>query len=112
MVLLACATTARRVPVRPAARDDKGVSFLPFASSRVERFSDQEGRPCPAFGGRVRNNVLGWESGNEDDPACTHGGKVDVDWFGFSAVEDNEVNRIFGIRPKPEAPAAQGLTAH
>jgi hypothetical protein len=232
MVLLACATTARRVPVRPAARDDKGVSFLPFASSRVERFSDQEGRPCPAFGGRVRNNVLGWESGNEDDPACTHDslsegtragllemhwrselpedgsydlitlgysvgawgrvltrgsyygdyyarasvvieassphcvatwssdlaiakvsgredrgaafsgwleipdiaiagckahepievrlrlvgdvnrGKVDVDWFGFSAVEDNEVNRIFGIRPKPEAPAAQGLTAH
>jgi len=61
MVLLACATTARRVPVRLAARDDKGVSFLPFASSRVERFSDQEGRPCPAVGGRVRNNVLGWE---------------------------------------------------
>ena len=39
-------------------------------------------------------------------------GKVDVDWFGFSALEDDEVNRIFGIRPKPDAPAARGLTAH
>jgi len=230
MVLLACAT-ARRVPIRPAARDDRGVSFLPFASSRVERFSDQEGQPCPAFEGRVRNNLLGWESGDPDDPACTHDtlhegiragvlemrwrselpqdgsydlvtlgysvgawgrvtsrgsyygdyyarasvvveasspscaarwssdlalaqvtglqdrvaafsgwleipdigiagckahepievklrlvgdvnrGKVDVDWFGFSALEDDEVNRIFGIRPRPDAPAARGLTA-
>jgi len=231
LVLLACATP-RRVPIRPAARDDRGVSFLPFASSRVERFSGQEGRPCPELAGRVRNNLLGWESGNPDDPACTHDtlhegtragllemrwrselpqdgsydlvtlgysvgawgrvtsrgsyygdyyarasvvveasspscaarwssdlalaqvtglqdriaafsgwleipeigisgckahepievklrlvgdvnrGKVDVDWFGFSALEDDEVNRIFGIRPKPDAPAARGLTAH
>ena len=71
LVLLACGTP-RRVPIRPAARDDRGVSFLPFASSRVERFSDQEGRPCPELAGRVRNNLLGWESGNPDDPACTH----------------------------------------
>ncbi len=232
MVLLACATSARRVPIRPVARDERGVSFLPFASSRVERFSDQEGRPCPEVVGRVRNNLIGWESENPDDPACTHDtmfegtrpgllemrwrselpqdgsydlvtlgysvgawgrvttrgsyygdyyarasvvveasspscaakwsselalaqvngwwhriaafsgwleipdigisgckahepievrlrlvgdvnrGKVDVDWFGFSAIQDDEVNRIFGIRPKPDVPAAPGVTAH
>jgi hypothetical protein len=39
-------------------------------------------------------------------------GKVDVDWFGFSAIQDDEVNRIFGIRPKPDVPAAPGVTAH
>jgi hypothetical protein len=28
---------------------------------------------------------------------------VDVDWFGFSAVNDSEVNHIFGLRPRPGA---------
>jgi hypothetical protein len=37
---------------------------------------------------------------------------VDVEWFGFSALEDDEVNRIFGIRPKPGVPTARGMTAH
>jgi len=26
-------------------------------------------------------------------------GRIDVDWFGFSAIADEEVNRIFGVRP-------------
>jgi hypothetical protein len=136
----------------------------------VERFSDGEGRPCPRFAGHVRDNLLGWEAQNPDDPACTHDtlyeglragtlemhwsatlpadgsydlvalgysvgawgrvlsrgsyygdywtraqvvievrlrlvgeanrGKIDVDWFGFSALSDDEVHRIFGVRPR------------
>jgi hypothetical protein len=31
-------------------------------------------------------------------------GRVDVDWFGFSAVSDGEVDHIFGLRPRPGAP--------
>lgn len=70
--MLSCAPRPRRALVRPAARDERGVTFLPFASSSVERFSDAEGRPCAKFAGHVRDNLLGWEGPSADDPACTH----------------------------------------
>lgn len=31
-------------------------------------------------------------------------GSINVDWFGFSARNDDDVNRIFALRPKPEPP--------
>lgn len=30
-------------------------------------------------------------------------GRVDVDWFGFSAINDDDVSRIFGLRLRPKA---------
>jgi len=33
----------------------------------------------------------------------TNRGRVDVDWFGFSAGGDEDVNRIFALRPRPKA---------
>ena len=228
-LLLSC-LPPRRVPIRPRARDDRGVTFLAFTSSTVERFSDAEGKPCPRFEGRVRDNLLGWQADTED-PVCTHDtlyeglnpgalemhwrstlpadgshevislgysvgalgrvvsrgsyygdywaqarvvievrsphcaaswskdlalakvagpdwrvaefsgyvelpdlllhgckaqdpldvrlrlvgesnrGKIEVDWFGFSAAADDEVNRIFGVRPKPEGTAGPPAAA-
>ncbi|MGZ6124082.1 MAG: hypothetical protein ACXWLR_03925 [Myxococcales bacterium] len=67
-----CAPRPRRVAVRPAVRDERGVTFLPFASSSVERFSDADGQPCATFAGHVYDNLLGWEARNADDAACTH----------------------------------------
>ena len=72
VALAACTQRPRRVRVRPAERDQRGVLPLPFASSTVERFSDPDGKPCPKFAGRVHDNLLGWEASTADDPACTH----------------------------------------
>jgi hypothetical protein len=230
-LLAACAQRTPRIQVRPASRDDRNVAFLSFASSQVERFSDPEGRSCRRFDGRVRENLLGWQSTSADDAACTHDtyseglppgvlemhwrsqiaedgtydlvtlgysvgawgrvvgrgahygdswsrarlvvearsahceaswslelalakvsgpqtrqadfsgwveipellmkgckahepvdvwlrllgeanrGRIDVDWFGFSALADDEVNRIFGLRPRAE-PAARSPSSH
>jgi hypothetical protein len=221
---LACALTPRRVQVRPATRDERGVSPLPYASSAAERFVAPDGAPCGGYGGHVKDNLIGWEAPNPDDSACSHDtlydglkpavlelrwhaevpadgsydlvvlgysvgawgrvvsrgshygdyfaraevvvdassahctaswakqlalaqvtgpadrqanfsgyvelpdlvvsncrahepldvrvrlvgeanrGRVDVDWFGFSAVNDAEVNHIFGLRPRPGTP--------
>jgi hypothetical protein len=38
-------------------------------------------------------------------------GRIDVDWFGFSALADEEVNRIFGLRPRAEGAAARTPTS-
>jgi hypothetical protein len=70
--LLGCAPRPRRAVIRPAARDERGVTFLPFASSTAERFSDAAGQPCAGFAGHVHENLLGWQAQNADDPACTH----------------------------------------
>jgi len=71
-ILSACAQRPRRTIVRPASRDERNVAFLPFVSSAVDRFSDAQGRPCPRFAGHVHNNLLGWESPDAEDAACTH----------------------------------------
>ncbi len=31
-------------------------------------------------------------------------GSIDVDWFGISARRDDDVNRVFALRPKSDAP--------
>ncbi len=222
---LGCAESARRVRVRPpVARDETGVSPLPYDASLAERFVAPDGAPCLGYGGHVKDNLIGWEAPNPDDSACSHDtlydglkpavlelrwrtevpadgnydlvalgysvgawgrvvsrgshygdyfakaevvidarsahctatwakqlalaevtgpadrqanfagylelpdlqvsnchaheplevrlrlvgeanrGRVDVDWFGFSAVSDGEVNHIFGLRPRPGTP--------
>jgi hypothetical protein len=36
-------------------------------------------------------------------------GRVDVDWFGFSAVSHEDMNRVFGLRSRPSATSAVEL---
>jgi hypothetical protein len=69
---LACAQSVKHVRVRPPDRDEHGVSFLPFVSSAAERFAAANGNPCPAFSGRVTDNLIGWEAPTPEDAACTH----------------------------------------
>src|SRR4051812_16537574 len=71
-LLAGCAETARRVRVRPVARDEKGVSPLPYDASVAERFVTPDGAPCLGYGGHVKDNLIGWEAPNPDDSACSH----------------------------------------
>jgi len=68
----ACAPTQRRMQVRPDVRDERGVSFLPFASSQAERFAAPDGAPCTGYGGHVKDNLIGWQAPTPEDSACSH----------------------------------------
>ena len=35
----------------------------------MERFTDPTGRLCPRFNGEIQDNLIGWQS-KDDDPAC------------------------------------------
>lgn len=60
------------VQVRPAERDERGVSFLPYASSAVERFAAPDGNPCAVYPGHVKENLIGWAAPTAADAACSH----------------------------------------
>jgi len=71
LVLLACAKQ-KRIKLRPdSALNERGVTFMPFVASQVERFVAPDDRPCERVDGRPRENFVGWQSPSED-PACIH----------------------------------------
>jgi hypothetical protein len=77
----------------PGDRDERGISFLPFASSAVERFFDPAGRLCPRLDGRIRDNLIGWRSAN-NDPVCIH-----------DTVDDGQKPAVLELRWRSEIPA-------
>jgi hypothetical protein len=84
----------RRVHLRPSGeRDERGISFLRFTSSGVERFTDANGRLCPRLDGRIRDNLLGWQSAN-NDPVCIH-----------DTVDDGVKPGVLELRWRSEIPA-------
>src|SRR3954468_12868133 len=101
-LLAGCAETARRVRVRPVARDEKGVSPLPYDASVAERFVTPDGAPCLGYGGHVKDNLIGWEAPNPDDAACSH-----------DTLYDSLKPAVLELRRRAEPPAARhhGLVA-
>lgn len=76
LMLVACAKQ-KRIHLRPERSfDDRGVVFIPFARSEVERFFGPDERPCAQVGPRPRDNLVGWQSPN-DSAACAYDTFVD-----------------------------------
>lgn len=74
-------------------RDERGISFLRFADSGVERFTDANGRLCPRLGGRVADSFLGWRSA-DNDPICIH-----------DTADDGVKPGVLELRWRSEVPA-------
>jgi hypothetical protein len=99
LALLVCCARPRRIYVRPYeenARDLSGVSFLSYASSRVDGFYDRKGRSCAPFAGHVREYFAGWWA-DDDDPICFHGtlesglqpAMLEMSWRGVVPADGN-----------------------
>jgi hypothetical protein len=70
LVTFAACVRERRVRIRPdPSLDESSASFLRYASSSVEGFTDPDGKPCARFSGEIRNNLIGWQP-EDDDGAC------------------------------------------
>ena len=70
--VLGCATPPR-VNIRPDKfLEGPDITFLRYGSSQVDRFTDPHGRRCRRFAGTVKNNIIGWESSDDNYSACTH----------------------------------------
>jgi len=70
LVTFTACVRARGIRIRPEpSLNESGASFLRYASSSVEGFTDPAGRPCARFSGEIRNNLIGWQP-EDDDGAC------------------------------------------
>src|SRR5258707_10559355 len=69
---LLCCLKQRHVSIRPEQMvEGPGIIMMPYASSRVEGFRESSGLICPPTNGRVRDDLIGWQS-KDQDPACVH----------------------------------------
>jgi hypothetical protein len=69
---LLCCLKQRHVSIRPERMvEGPGVVMMAYASSRVKGFRDARGLICPPITGRVRDDLIGWQS-KDQDPACVH----------------------------------------
>jgi hypothetical protein len=72
LLVVACTPSRKRVMVRPAGTDERGVEFMRFESSLVERFVAPDGKACAPWNGHVKEDLIGWQAPDPDDPACSH----------------------------------------
>ncbi len=69
---LLCCVKQRHVSIHPERMVvGPGIVMMPYASSRVEGFRDTSGLICPPTPGRVRDDLIGWQS-KDQDPVCVH----------------------------------------
>ncbi len=88
---LACAP--QRVALRPVrSLEGPDVTLLRFASSEATGFRATRHGACPPFGGRVKEEIAGWQSPT-DDPACVH-----------DSVRDGQRPGTLGLRFRAEIP--------
>jgi hypothetical protein len=71
LVLLACARQ-KRINLRPQRSfDERGVAFMPFVASEVERFVRPDGSLCARVHREPLESLVGWRSPS-DSPACIY----------------------------------------